>query len=78
MMLQLHGKHPDNKCFPKKKTEVIWNIVKLCIDRSVRRYFSKSVDEVKNLEGMLSKLGELSWNTLKKSEANLVINKVDF
>ena len=63
MLLQLHGKQDS---LPKKKTEVIWNIMKMCIDRSVQRHFHKTVDEIENLEHMLYRLGELSWKTLKE------------
>ena len=77
MLLQLHGKQDS---LPKKKTEVIWNIMKMCIDRSVQRHFQKqkTVDEIENLEEMLYRLGELSWNTLRKYVSNLVLNKVGF
>ena len=74
MLLQLHGKQES---LPKKKTEVIWNIMKMCIDRSVQRHFHKTVDEIENLDDMLYRLGELSWNTLRKYVSNLVLNKVD-
>ena len=74
MLLQLHGKLES---LPKKKTEVIWNIMKMCIDRSVQRHFHKTVDEIENLHEMLYSLGELSWNTLKKYVSNLVLSKVD-
>ena len=75
MLLQLHGKL---EFLPKKKTQVIWNIMKMCIDRSVQRHFHKTVDEIENLNEMLCRLGELSWNALKKSVTNLVLNKVGF
>ena len=75
MLLQLHGKQDS---FPQKKTQVVWKIMKMCIDRSMQRHFHKTVDEIENLDELLYLLGELSWNTLKKSEANLVINKVNF
>ena len=74
MLLQLHGKQES---LPKKKTEVIWNIMKMCINRSVQRHFHKTVDEIENLNDMLYRLGELSWNTLRKYVSNLVLNKVD-
>ena len=75
MLLQLQGKLES---LPKKKTDVLWNIIQLCIDRSVRKHFRKSVDEIENLNEMLCNLGELSWNALKKSATNLVVNKVGF
>ena len=73
MLLQLHGKLES---LPKKKTEVIWNIMKMCIDRSVQRHFHKTVNEMENLDEMLYRLGELSWNALKKYVSNLVVSKV--
>ena len=73
MLLQLHGKLES---LPKKKTQVIWNIMKMCIDRSVQRHFHITVDEMENLDEMLYRLGELSWNALKKYVSNLVVNKV--
>ena len=75
MMLQLHGKLES---LLKKKTEVIWNIVRMVIDRSVRRHFGKTVDAIENLDEMLSALGELSWNVLQKSTKSLVVKKVCF
>ena len=75
MLLQLHGKLES---LPKKKTQVIWNIIKMCIDRSARRHFHKTVEEIENLNEMLCRLGELSWTALKKSVKNLVLNKVSF
>ena len=74
MMLQLH----EEKSLPKKKTEVIWNIIRKVIDRSVQRHFDKTVDEMENLDQMLVALGELSWNALLHTVNNLVINKVSF
>ena len=75
MLLQLHGKLES---LPKKKTEVVWNIIKMCIDRSVRRYFGKAVEEIEglDLDGMLYALGELSWNALQEYTTNLVVKKV--
>ena len=73
MMLQLHGKLEP---IPKNKTEVIWNIIRMIIDRSVRRYFGKTVHEMENLEEMLYALGELSWNVLQKSANSLIVKKV--
>ena len=75
MLLQLQGKLDP---LPKKKTDVLWNIIKMCIDRSVRKHFRKSVDEIENLNEMLCNLGELSLNALKKSVTNLVVDKVGF
>ena len=75
MLLQLHGKL---EYLLKKKTEVIWNILKMCIDRSIRRHFGKSVGEMEGLHEMLYALGELSWNALQECRANLVLNKVFF
>ena len=50
----------------------------MCIDRSVRRYFGKAVEEIKDLDldEMLYALGELSWNTLQEYSTNLVVKKV--
>ena len=73
MMLQLHGKLES---LLKKKTEVIWNIIRMVIDRSVRRHFGKTVDDIEKLDRMLYALGELLWNVLQKSAKSLVINKV--
>ena len=75
MLLQLHGKLES---LPKKKTEVVWNIIKMCIDRSVRRYFGKAVEEIEDLDidEMLYALGELSWNALQEYTKNLFVKKV--
>ena len=75
MMLQFHEKLES---LPKKKTEVIWNIIRMVIDRCTQRHFSKTVDEMENLDEMLYALGELSWNVLQKYVMSLVINKVRF
>ena len=75
ILLQLHGKI---ETLPNKKTQVVWHIIKMCIDRSVLRYFGKAVEEIEglDLDEMLSALGELSWKALQEYTTNLVVKKV--
>ena len=73
MLLQLHGKLDAS---PKSKTEVFWQIVQMCIERSVRRHFGKTVKEMEDLDEMLNVLGQLSWDAIQKDTANLILNKV--
>ena len=74
MTLQLHGKLQS---LPKGKTEIIWKIVQMCMDRATMRYIDKKSREIVNLEEMLCCLGELFWSSLQKDTEKLVINKVN-
>ena len=71
--LQLHGKFQS---LPKGKTEIIWKIVQMSMDRATMRHIGKKSSKIANLEEMLCCLGELSWSSLQKDTEKLVINKV--
>ena len=73
LTLQLHGKW---QILPKGKTEIIWKIIQMSMDRATSRHLGQKSSEVTNLEEMLSCLGELSWSSLQKDTEKLVINKV--
>ena len=73
MTLQLHGKL---QTLPKGKTEIIWKIIQMSMDRATSRHLGQKSSEVANLEEMLFCLGKLSWLSLHKDTEKLVINKV--
>ena len=63
---------------PTSKTVIVWQIVKMCIDRSTIKQLGKVSSEIAELDELLYILGELSWQALQRDRKQLLINKVLF
>ena len=61
----------SNQMLPKRKTDIVWEIFKMYINRAKRRF-----PEVGKFEQLLFKLGKLSWEALRRKTKQLLINKV--
>ena len=66
----------QTRSLPKSLTKVMERIIDLCIDRSAMKHLGKRRSEIEGLDEMLFKLGELSWNTLKRPVQQLLLSKV--
>ena len=63
---------------PTSKTEIVWQIIKMCMDRSTLKQIGKVSNEIAELDELLYILGELSWQALQRDKKQLLINKVLF
>ena len=63
---------------PTSKTEIVWQIIKMCMDRSTLKQLGKMSSEIAELDELLLILGELSWMALQRDRKQLLINKVLF
>ena len=61
---------------PRRKTEIVWKIIVMCIDRSALKHLGWKSSEITDLDEMLYILGELSWTALKRDAKQLLISKV--
>ena len=61
---------------PRRKTEIVWKIIVMCIDRSALKHLGRKSSEITDLDEMLYILGELSWTALKRDAKQLLISKV--
>ena len=68
--------YSNEQSLPDTKTDIVWAIIKMCIDRSTLRLFSKKSSQIENLDEMLFILGELSWLALQRKTKQLLIKKV--
>ena len=70
-LLMLCVLYHANQMLPKRKTDIVWEIVKMYINRSKRRF-----PEIGKFDELLFKLGKLSWEALRRKTKQLSINKV--
>ena len=63
---------------PSSKTQIVWQIIKMCMDRSTLKQLGKISSEIAELQEMLYILGELSWLALQRDTKQLLIKKVLF
>ena len=68
--------YSNEQSLPDTKTDIVWAIIKMCIDRSTLRLLGKKFSEIENLDEMLFILGELSWLALQRKTKQLLISKV--
>ena len=61
---------------PTSKTQIVWRIIKMCMDRSTLKNLGKVSSEIVELAEMLYVLGELSWLALQRDTKQLLIKKV--
>ena len=60
-----------NETLPKRKTEIVFGIIKMYIKRAKKRF-----PQIKDFEEILYKLGKLSWEALQRKTKQLLISKV--
>ena len=68
--------YSNEQSLPDTKTDIVWAIIKMCIDRSTLRLLGKKSSQIENLDEMLFILGELSWLALQRKTKQLLIKKV--
>ena len=68
--------YSSSNTLPDTKTDIVWAIIKMCMDRSTLRLLGKKSSQIENLDEMLLILGELSWLALQRDTKQLLINKV--
>ena len=68
--------YSNEQSLPDTKTNIVWAIIKMCMDRSTLRLFGKKSGDIENIGEMLVILGELSWFALQRKTKQLLINKV--
>ena len=61
---------------PKQKTEIIRTIIELMMDRSTLKHFGCKSSELKHLDTLLFKLGEISWKALQNDIGQLLLIQV--
>ena len=66
----------ENQSLPSSKTDIVWNVIVMCIDRSTIKHLGKKSSEIADLEEMLDILGQLSWESLQRNTKQLLIRKV--
>ena len=66
----------EHQSLPSSRTDIVWKIILMCIDRSTIKHLGKKSSEIADLEEMLDILGQLSWESLQKDTKRLLIRKV--
>ena len=66
----------EKKSLPKTRTEIVGTIFSLAMDRSTLKTFGTRSAEVRDLDGLLYVLGEISLSSLQKDVQQLLIFKV--
>ena len=61
---------------PSSQTQLIWQILQMCMDRSAIKYFGMKAKHLVGLEHLLYKLGELSLRTMRRERRQLLLSKV--
>ena len=60
---------------PRRKTDIVWKIIVMCMDRSALKNLGRKSSEITDLDEMLYILGELSWTALRRDAKQLLISK---
>ena len=71
VLLMLCVLYHANEMLPKRKTEIVFGIIKMYIKRAKKRF-----PRIKDVEDIMYKLGELSWKALQRTTKQLLISKV--
>ena len=66
----------ERKQLPKSQTEIMSQIVEMCMDRSCLKHFGKKAKDIVGLELILHRLGEVAWRALRRKRRQLLIHKV--
>ena len=66
------------KELPESLTQIIENIVFMCMDRSTMKHFGKKASEIIGLDHLLFQLGALSLAALQDDTRQLLLSKVDY
>ena len=67
----------EHQSLPSCKTDIIWKIIEMCMDRSTIKHLGKKSSEIADLDEMLDILGQLSWESLQRDTRKLLIRKVN-
>ena len=71
VLLMLCVLYHANETLPKRKTDIVFGIIKMYINRAKKRF-----PQTKDFEEILFKLGKLSWEALNRITKQLLISKV--
>ena len=71
VLLMLCVLYHANDTLPTRKTDIVFGIIKMYINRAKKRF-----PKIKDFEELLCKLGKLSWEALQRNTMQLLINKV--
>ena len=63
----------EHQSLPSCKTDIIWKIIEMCMDRSTIKHLGKKSSEVADRDEMLDILGQLSWESLQRDTRKLLI-----
>ena len=66
----------EHQSLPSSKTDIVWKVIVMCIDRSTMKHLGKKSSEIADLDKMLDTLGQLSWESLQKDTKKLLLRKV--
>ena len=66
----------NEQSLPNTKTGIVWEIIKMCMDRSTLKHMGLKWNDIHKINEMLFILGELSWMALQKDTKQLLIRKV--
>ena len=62
---------------PSSKTDIVWKVILMCMDRSTLKHLGKKSSEIADLDEILGALGRLSWESLQRRTKQLLIRKVN-
>ena len=71
VLLMLCVLYHAKETLPKRKTDIVFGIIKMYINRAKKRF-----PQIKDFEELLYKLGKLSWEALQGNTKQLLISKV--
>ena len=66
----------EHQSLPSSKTDIVWKIIRMCMDRSTLKHLGKKSSEIADLDEMLDILGQLSWESLHRDTKKLLIQQV--
>ena len=69
--------YEEGESLPNSKTEIVWKIIRMCMDRSAIKRLGKKSSEIVDLDDMLCALGKLSWDAYQRGIKQLLINKIN-
>ena len=76
ILLMVYILYRATESLPRSRTHIMWDIIRLCMDRSAIKHLGKKSSEIPDLEELLFALGELSWLALQKDSKHLLLDKV--
>ena len=66
----------EHQSLPSSKTDIVWKIITMCMDRSTLKHLGKKSSEIADLDELLDILGQLSLESLQRDTKKLLIQKV--